>query len=133
MASELLQLRQVCFDILSVALCGFDSLCVASCDLTACCAASCVSDAFWLMLRQIDGTQIPAQKLCCFKVQSGSPMKVIKLRTFCSCSDSSCQQKAATGGGISSTNCLKTFENIFSPAAATAVHTYDSDASVRFS
>ncbi|GFT24153.1 hypothetical protein TNCV_2063991 [Trichonephila clavipes] len=73
---ELLLLRQVCFDGLSVASwgsdglsvascvfdslsavpCRFDGLSVASCNLTACCPTSCVSSGFWLFLRGIDGT-----------------------------------------------------------------------------
>ncbi|GFY30129.1 hypothetical protein TNCV_4074421 [Trichonephila clavipes] len=60
---ELLLLRQVWFDGLSV--------------------ASCVSDGFWLLLRRIDGTTSASRRLHCFKVQQGHQERRFKLGTFC--------------------------------------------------
>ncbi|GFV94896.1 hypothetical protein TNCV_1028941 [Trichonephila clavipes] len=74
-ACELLLLRQVCFDGLSVMSCGFRGLSVASCDLTAYYAVSCVSDGILVALAVDRWRHVV---LHCFKVQPGSPMKEIK-------------------------------------------------------
>ncbi|GFW46119.1 hypothetical protein TNCV_3277361 [Trichonephila clavipes] len=50
---EVLLLRQVCFDNLSVASCGFNDLS----------DASCVSDGFWLLFQRIDGITSAPRRL----------------------------------------------------------------------